>query len=212
MSQLRNWGIAGAVVVVVGFLGYKYWQDQKAGELPAGIASGNGRIEARLADVSAKEPLRVKEVRVHEGDLVKPGQVVVVMDTVTLEAQMAEALAKVAAAKEQIAVVNASILRRKSEIELAGIEVDRVGKMLADNASSQREFDVRKMTVATTKATLAEDLARLEGAKQQVIVAEANVQTIKTRIDDATLTSPVLGRVLYRLAEPGEVLAAGGKA
>ena len=36
--------------------------------------------------------------------------------------------------------------------------------------------------------------------------------TIQTRIDDATLTSPVTGRVLYRLAEVGEVLAAGGKA
>ena len=35
---------------------------------------------------------------------------------------------------------------------------------------------------------------------------------IQTRIDDATLKSPVHGRVLYRLAEPGEVLAPGGKA
>ena len=35
---------------------------------------------------------------------------------------------------------------------------------------------------------------------------------MQTRIDDATLKSPVTGRVLYRLAEPGEVLAAGGKA
>jgi HlyD family secretion protein len=38
------------------------------------------------------------------------------------------------------------------------------------------------------------------------------VAKAQSRIDDATLTSPVLGRVLYRLAEPGEVLAAGGKA
>jgi HlyD family secretion protein len=48
-------------------------------------------------------------------------------------------------------------------------------------------------------------------AEQQVEVALANVATIQTRINDATLTSPVVGRVLYRLAEPGEVLGAGGK-
>ena len=47
---------------------------------------------------------------------------------------------------------------------------------------------------------------------QQVKVAQANVATIQTRIDDATLKSPVTGRVLYRLAEAGEVLAPGGKA
>lgn len=86
MTKNRKWIIAALAIVVLGFLGWRYWQQQKAGELPAGIAAGNGRIEARLADVSAKEPLRVKEVRVQEGDLVKPGQVVALLDTLTLEA------------------------------------------------------------------------------------------------------------------------------
>jgi HlyD family secretion protein len=45
-----------------------------------------------------------------------------------------------------------------------------------------------------------------------VQVAEANVAAVQSRINDATLVSPVLGRVLYRLAEPGEVLGPGGKA
>jgi HlyD family secretion protein len=49
-------------------------------------------------------------------------------------------------------------------------------------------------------------------AQQQIAVAREGAEAIKTRIDDATLKSPVKGRVLYRLAEPGEVLAAGGKA
>ncbi|MBA2963956.1 MULTISPECIES: HlyD family secretion protein [Ramlibacter] len=212
MTKYRNWIIALVVLVAAGFFGWKYWQDQQAGKLPPGIASGNGRIEARLADVSAKEPLRVKEIKVQEGDLVKPGQVVVLLDTVTLESQMAESKARVAAAREQMAVVNSSIARRKGEIELANIEVERVRRMLAENASSQREYDVRRTTVVTTRAALGEEMAKLETAKQQVEVALANVQTIETRIKDATLVSPVLGRVLYRLAEPGEVLGAGGKA
>ena len=212
MAKYRNWIIAVVAAFGLGFFGWKYWQDQKAGELPPGIASGNGRIEARLADVAAKEPLRVKEVRVKEGDLVQPGQVVVLLDTVTLDAQMAEAEARVAAARQQLAVVTATIARRKSENDLAEIEVDRVRKMLDENASSQREYDVRKTTVSTTKSAMAEEVARLEQAKHQVLVALANVETIKTRIADATLVSPVLGRVLYRLVEPGEVLPAGGKA
>jgi HlyD family secretion protein len=35
---------------------------------------------------------------------------------------------------------------------------------------------------------------------------------VQAQIADSTLTSPVRGRVLYRLAEEGEVLSAGGKA
>ena len=39
----------------------------------------------------------------------------------------------------------------------------------------------------------------------------ASIEKIKTLIADGMLKSPIAGRVLYRLAEPGEVLAAGGK-
>jgi HlyD family secretion protein len=134
------------------------------------------------------------------------------LDTVTLDAQLAEARASVAAAQEKLAMANAAITKQKAQIGLAKIEVDRSKKLLAENAASQREYDVRKMTLQTTTAGLKEEEARLESAKQDVQVAEANVATIQTRIDDATLISPVLGRVLYRLAEPGEVLGPGGKA
>ena len=200
------------VVIAAGaFLGWKYLQARKFA-VPNGIASGNGRIEAKLVDATAKEPLRVKDILVDEGDLVQPGQVLVHLDTITLDAQLAEAKANVAAAQEQLAVVNAAIAKSKSQVALARIEADRAEKMLAENASSQREVDVRRTTVETTNAALSEDRARLQTAQQQVVVAEANVAAVQSRIDDATLVSPVLGRVLYRLAEPGEVLGPGGKA
>ena len=201
-------------VVVVGagaFLGWKYMQSRKYA-VPKGIASGNGRVEAKLVDATAKEPLRVKDILVEEGDLVQPGQVLVHLDTITLDAQLQEAKAQVAQATEQLAVVNAAIAKSKSQVALAKIEVERAEKLLEERASSQREVDVRRTTVQTTNAALAEDRARLQTAQQQVAVAEANVAAIQSRIDDATLVSPVLGRVLYRLAEPGEVLGPGGKA
>ena len=180
--------------------------------LPKGIASGNGRIEAKLVDVAAKEALRVKEILVDEGALVKPGDVLVRMDTATLEAQLAEARLSVAATQEKAAVAKAAIARRKAEIELAKIEVKRSTALVAERAGSQRELDVRRTALQTTTAGLGEEEAKLRTIEQEVKVAEANVATIQTRIDDATLKSPVHGRVLYRLAEVGEVLGAGGKA
>lgn len=201
------------VVVIAGgaFFGYQCWKAKKFA-LPEGITSGNGRIESKLVDVAAKEPLRVKEILVDEGDRVEPGQVLVRLDTVTLDAELAQAKANVAVTQERLAVANAAIARRKSEIELARIEVERTRKLVEEHAGSQREYDVRKTALATTTAALAEEEAKLQTAKQEVEVAQANVKTIQTRIDDATLRSPVRGRVLYRLAEPGEVIAAGGKA
>jgi HlyD family secretion protein len=101
-------------------------------------------------------------------------------------------------------------------------------------------YDIRQSAVVTTKATLkdvqareiaaqarvgaaqakeeaaqarvAAAQARADAAQQQIGVAQGQVEVTKSRIKDATLVSPVTGRVLYRLVEPGEVLGSGGKA
>ncbi|WP_457798145.1 HlyD family secretion protein [Methylocystis sp. S23] len=203
--------IAAAVIGVGAFFGYQYWQE-KQNALPAGIASGNGRLEAKLVDIAPKESLRVKQIFYEEGDLVKPGDVVVQMDTNTLQAQLEEAKLNVVATQEKEAVAKATIARSKAQIELARVEVNRSKNLVAQRAGSQRELDVRNTTLKTTTAALQEEEAKLRTIQQEVNVAKAKVTTIQTRIDDATLHSPILGRVLYKLAEVGEVLGAGGKA
>jgi HlyD family secretion protein len=249
----KKWIVIAIVLVIGGILGYKYWKSTESA-LPAGIASGNGRIEAKLVDASAKEPLRVKQVLVEEGDLVRPGQVLVHLDTVTLEADLARNEAAVATAREQftaakaaiataqanIAAANAAIVsanagveQKKSDIQLAQIEADRQRKMLAENATSQALYEVRQTALETAQATLKDAQAQVDAARaradatraqantaqaqadaaqQQIAVALAQVNVTKSRINDATLVSPVTARVLYRLVEPGEVLGAGGKA
>src|SRR5262249_41850483 len=211
LSNKTKWIIAGVAVLAIAFFGYKWWQSQRYA-VPHGIAYGNGRLEAKLVDAAAKEPLRVKQVLVDEGDLVKPGQVVVRLDTSTLDAQLASAQASEAAALEQLTAAQASIERARAQNHLAQIEAARAKNLFEENAGSQRELDVRTMAVQTSRASIAEEEARLETAKKNADAAHENVAQVQTRIDDATLRSPVLGRVLYRLAEPGEVLGPGGKA
>lgn len=210
-KKTRRWTLGVlAVAAVALFFGYRYWKS-RADALPEGIASGNGRIESQEVDVATRLPLRVREIYVEEGDLVQPGQVVAQMDTVTLEQELAEARENLAAGHEQLAVARAAIARQESEIALARIEVERAGNLVAERAGSQRELDVRTTALRTSRAGQDEAEANLRVAEQQVLAAEASVAVVQSRIDDARLTSPVLGRVLYRLAEPGEVLGAGGE-
>lgn len=209
-NQALKWGGIVVAVAAAGFLAVRYWQAQQS-KLPDGITSGNGRLEAKLVDVAGKEPLKVKSVLVDEGAVVMPNQVVALLDTITLDAELASANASVAAAQEHLALAEATIVKQQHEIALAETEAERSRKLVEERASSQRELDVRNTKVGTTRASLSEADATLLTARQEVKVARANAATIQTRIDDATLRSPVHGRVLYRLAEPGEVLPAGGK-
>ena len=204
-----KWIVAGVAVAIVAFIGVKYAIKRK-NALPEGIASGNGRIEGKLVDVSAKEPLRVKEILVDEGALVKPGQVLV---------RAGHRHAGVGAGRGQ--------RRRPGRGGEAGggqgqhrqaEERDRPrrrrGRRVRSGWSSRAPARSASWTCAprrceTTKAGLSEVEAMLATATQNVEVARKNAATIQTRIDDATLRSPVTGRVLYRLAEPGEVLGAG---
>ncbi|HXY59604.1 MAG TPA: hypothetical protein VEH76_13610, partial [Methylocystis sp.] len=68
MQKYLIW-IVAAVVAIGGYFGYRHWLELQSA-LPKGIASGNGRIEAKLVDIAPKEALRVKEILVDEGDLV----------------------------------------------------------------------------------------------------------------------------------------------
>ena len=72
--------------------------------------------------------------------------------------------------------------------------------------------------VNAAKAQLAASDAALNTAKAQIVDSEAAVdaaraaiETIAADIDDSTLTAPRDGRVQFRVAQPGEVLAAGGR-
>ena len=53
--------------------------------------------------------------------------------------------------------------------------------------------------------------AQLALADAAIDAAKAQVESVRSRLDDSALKTPINGRVLYRLAEPGEVLPAGGK-
>ncbi|MBU3666290.1 MAG: HlyD family efflux transporter periplasmic adaptor subunit [Chthoniobacterales bacterium] len=199
------------VAAAAGFFGYQHWKSQRYA-VPKGISYGNGRIEAKLVDVVAKDALRVKEILVDEGNLVKPGQVLARLDANTFEAELLEANSKVVSAQERVATANFAVVKQKSILDNAQLEYDRTKKLVEGKVISQREFDARTTDLATSKAAYEEEIAQLNTAKMDVEVAKAAAATIQTHIDDAVLKSPVLGRVLYRMAEPGEMLAAGGKA
>jgi len=206
--------IRQAAIVVVALAaaayGWQWWQSREAA-LPPDISYGNGRIEADQVDIATKYAGRVEEILAHEGDLVRAGDVLARMDTAQLDAQLAQAEAQLAETQTAVNEAEAQLVQRRSELKLAEQELERALPLVERGSMAQRTVDQRRSARDTAAATVAAAEAHLRTQAQVVAAARASVRLIQTQIDDATLVTPVIGRVLYRLAEPGEVLAAGGK-
>jgi HlyD family secretion protein len=198
-----------AVAAVGGAAYWFYWLRQPP--LPPGFASGNGRVEATEYDIATKRAGRVVEVRVREGDLVQPGQVLAQMDIEELEAQRREAEAQLAQASDARNTAEAVLAQRESELKLARIELKRTQQLVKGDAASLQKLDQDQTRSETAQAALTAAQEQLHEADSAIAAAEASLQRIQTLLDESTLVSPIRGRVIYRLAEPGEVLAAGGK-
>jgi len=190
--------------------GYYWWQQQQS-QLPENIASGNGRIEAEEVHVAAKYAGRVAEVLVSEGDMVEAGQILARMDTAELEASLAKARADVAQAQETVAEANARIAQRESELKFAQQELGRASFLVQKGHVSIQRLDQRQTERDTAQAALEAARAHLVSTQRAVESAEAEAARIQTQISDSVLKAPRRGRVQYRLAEPGEVLAGGGR-
>lgn len=204
--------ILGVILVAAGGLGWKWWKEQNVSPLPAGIVSGNGRVESIQVDIAAKYGGRVKEVFVKEGDLVKKGQVAVTIDTLEREAELAKAKANMAEEEENAAETQADIVKTQSELTLAEQNLERAKKLVVTRTIAKEEFDEKQAQRDAADAAVKSVKAKLRSVTQGIEAAQAEIKRVQSQIDDSTLKSPVRGRVLYRLAEVGEVLAPGGKA
>lgn len=239
MTQTTNtWLVRAAIVAMVAGAAYVLWQNLRSDGPPEGFADGNGRIEATEIDVATKIAGRVEKIDVREGDFVDAGQVLAVMDTEVLDAQLREADAELRRAKVGVktaesqvsqreaekTAAEALVAQREAELDAAAKRLARSEELVPKGATSVQVLDDRraayeggKAAVAAAKAQVSAAEAAIGLAQSQVISAhaavdatQATIERIKADIDDSTLRSPRYGRVQYRVAEPGEVLAAGG--
>jgi len=214
------------------------WQKFAREEALKGFASANGRIEAVEIDIAPKTAGRVQEILAREGDFVRAGQVLAMMDAEVLEAQRRQAEAQLKQAKSTVetarnqlaqresekAAATAFVRQRETELAVARKRAMRSSLLANEGATSQQEADddsarvqsadaavsAARAQVAAANAAIATARSEIVGAQSAVEAAQATVERIEADIKDSTLTSPRDGRVQYRVAQPGEVLSPGG--
>jgi HlyD family secretion protein len=239
MTQRTTWIVRLAMTAALVAAAAAAWFLLHPNGLGDGFASGNGRIEATEVDVASKLGGRIASIEVDEGDFVEAQQLVARMDTQVLDAQLAQAQAQLRQAQNgQLtagAVVNlresekttaeAVVRQRQAELVAAEKRFARTRVLVKRDAMAQQQLDDDLARLQSAQAALAaaqsqvsSTVAGIAAAQSQVIEAEsaveaarASVTRLQVDIDDSQLRAPRAGRVQYRVSQPGEVLAAGGK-
>ncbi len=187
------------------------WLRCARGRPPEALAGGNGRIEAVEIDIAAELPGKLKDVPVREGDFVKAGQVVAVMDTAALEAQRRQAEAELRQARNAVAMSRGDVKQSEAGLFVAQKHAERSAALEEKGSATLQEMEDDRARYLSAAAALESSKARVAAAEASAEAAQAAIERIQTDISRSLLKAPRDGRVQYRVAQPVEVLGAGGR-
>ncbi|MBX9584541.1 MAG: efflux RND transporter periplasmic adaptor subunit [Gemmataceae bacterium] len=176
------------VAAVVAFVKYQFLASREVSvaEVEARTVGaevqGTGTVTTKvLPRVGTKITGRVERVLVDEGDVVRPGDLIAVLEDADLRHQVDRAKARLEAAK-------ASARQTKQTW-------DRMRAIVARGAASHDELDV-----AEEKYRVAESMVRVE---------EAEVRYHEFKLSETKVTSSVSGVVTRRWVDPGDAVVSG---
>src|SRR5690606_34615673 len=169
-------------------------EEATRGALTVSVSATGSLEPVTTVDVGSEISGRLVSVEVDFNDEVKKGQLLARIDTVQLAANVAKAEANLAAARA--AVLTSEATQRETAAKA------KRARNLAPSGSISREV------VETAIATAERAAADLASAKARVTVAEAELQSEKTTLGKAEITSPIDGVVISRDVDPGQTVAA----
>ena len=192
-----------------------------------------GQIEATEIRISGKLPGRIDTFLVKEGQNVKAGDTLVVINSPEALAkyQQVNALESIARFQNQkvdggtrkqiIATVQQLWNKSKSDLELAKTTYNRIEVLYRDSVvSSQRRDEVKALydaAVAGERAAWNQYQMALDGAQIQdresarslVNAAKGTVEEVAALLQDARLTAPESGQISTIFPKRGELVGAG---
>lgn len=192
-----------------------------------------GMVETTQIDISPKIPGRVERLLVHEGSRVRKGELLVCLESKEIDAKVEQArgVMEAARAKMQMArngarpeekrAVESLYNQARHQFELAQKTWNRVQEVYRDSVVSTQEYDQVEFKYKAAREQLEAarakyDMVRHGARQEQIRAAEALFHQAENAYKEALayqqetrLTSPIDGEVSKKIAEPGELVAAG---
>jgi len=220
-----------AIILLVaggGWFGYQQWASQKRELLKI-----QGNVDIRQVNLGFRVSGRIREMRFEEGDPVRAGDLIALLDEgpyqdlVNLaKAQLGQSTANLTKAingsrPQEIDQARAQVAQAQANVENADLTFQRESDLRRTNAISKQEFDNATATRDANRAQLRSAQANLalleagsreediDAARAQVQHDQANLETAELNLSDCRLLAPTDGVIITRALEPGAIVAAG---
>ncbi|MDE6648433.1 MAG: HlyD family efflux transporter periplasmic adaptor subunit [Muribaculaceae bacterium] len=172
-----------------------------------------GIFEATTVTVSAETSGKILYMPISEGDIVRKGQTIAVIDTTLLVLQKKQIESQRQSAESVSPDIAAQAAALRSQIAHQQNECERFARLLADGATTQKQYDDAQAQLNVLKGQLGALLSTLGKNRASITDNAVAIQYQSEQIDEqlakSVVQSPLAGTVLLKYAETGEFATPG---
>lgn len=172
-----------------------------------------GIFEATTVTVSAETSGKILSADIAEGDTVRSGETIAVIDTTLLVLQQKQLDSQRLSAESSSPDIAAQAASLRTQIAHQRNECDRLNRLIADGATTRKQVDDAQAHLTMLEGQLSALLSTLGKNRSSISDNAAAIlyqaRQIEEQIAKSTVTSPLTGTVLTKYAEPGEFATPG---
>jgi len=186
--------------------------------------TANRRIQAvgslyalEESTLSAQVEARVSQVLADEGDTIKEGQPLILLDTQELQFEVERQRGIVEQVRAQLGIGPgdplptdpkkiASVQRAEADLFDADRKYTRAQEMFREKLISQQQLDEASSRSQSTHAAYSLALQEVDRLKALLVSSDAAERLAEKKLNDATIRAPFPGAVKTRNVHPGEYL------
>jgi len=169
-----------------------------------------GTVQAGISSkLSSKHLGTVEEIRVREGDHVKKGDVLIIMDQRQVKAGVRQAEAGLSEAKKALTAAMSARDAAGAEKKLSFTTYERYLNLKKKKLVSIQAFDEVEARYRQAEAVLEEADAMVDAATARVKRAEAGLAGVRVSKKDAVIRAPHDGIIAGKLVDKGDLARPG---
>jgi multidrug efflux system membrane fusion protein len=148
------------------------------------------------------------EVRFKEGQDVRKGDLLFVIDPRPFEAALRQTEAALGQRQAEVRQAQAAVERDSAQLENARVQERRYRELVAKELIAREQYDTLNTNMTAMQATVEADRAQVENAKAALQAAQANVDNARLQLAYTTIHAPIDGRTGNLLVQNGNILKA----